>query len=85
VSVFVPKKFRKTGCTGATKHGFKRMYSCLKQGKIGRKIDKKEAEETEEDGRSVSLSLCLSPFKNFQKFQKKSGRAGKMKHRFRRM
>jgi hypothetical protein len=59
VSVFVPKKFRKTGCTGDTKHGFKRMYSCLKQGKIGRKIDKKEAEETEE------VSLCLSPFSFF--------------------
>jgi hypothetical protein len=53
------------------------MYSCLKQGKIGRKIDKKEAEETEEDGRSVSLSLCLSPFKNFQKFQKNQEELGK--------
>jgi hypothetical protein len=65
VSVFVPKKFRKTGFTGDTKHRFKLMYSCLKQGKIGRKIDKKEAEETEEDGRSVSVSLCLSPFNLF--------------------
>jgi hypothetical protein len=59
VSLFVPKKFRKTGLTGDTKHGFKRMYSCLKQGKIGRKIDKKEAEEKEEDGRSVSVSFSF--------------------------
>jgi hypothetical protein len=33
--------------------------------KIGRKIDKKEVEETEEDERSVALSLCLSPFNFF--------------------
>jgi len=73
VPVFVPKKFRKTGCTGDTKHGFKGMYSCLKQGKIGRKIDKKEAEETEEDGRSVCLSVSFSfsiCFRNFKKIRK---------------
>jgi len=85
VSVFVPKKLRKTGCTGATKHGFKRMYSCLKQGKIGRRIDKKEAEETEEDGKKcLSVSLSFS-FQKISEISKKSGRAGKMKHRFRRM
>jgi hypothetical protein len=46
---------------------------CLKQGKIGRKIDKKEAEETEEDGRSVCLSVSFSfsiCFRNFKKIRK---------------